>query len=217
MATTALTLHPPENFNLAIVDRQIKTTAKFSCYTVFQWTTNYIPLRSHNVHLGNEVRPLTHFLSWDCVYFISITWVTPALHIRSEMCMKMGTCRKFEQKRKAKQFFFYTIIITEKFGEYIWRMANEPLERNWRIIIWRLRHGYWLVQHWRCVHRKTSIWRFLIWWSTVKFSRYMVCSDTLLMCDLCHISRSFYSGSSSCFSPYFCIVDVDTSWFEHWT
>ncbi len=42
---TALTLHPPENFNLAFLirsnlpNRQIETTAKFSCYTVFafQW------------------------------------------------------------------------------------------------------------------------------------------------------------------------------------
>ncbi len=39
MATTALTLHPPENFDLAVFNlaingqiRQIKTTAKFSRY-----------------------------------------------------------------------------------------------------------------------------------------------------------------------------------------
>ncbi len=44
-------------------------------------------------------------------------------------------------------------------------LANEPFERNWRILIWRLRRGYYSNDG-CCVHRKTLIWR-----STVKFAR----------------------------------------------
>ncbi len=29
-----------------------------------------------------------------------------------------------------------------KFGEYYY-LADEPFERNWRILIWRLRRGYY--------------------------------------------------------------------------
>ena len=33
--------------------------------------------------------------------------------------------------------------ITGKFGEYYNYLANESFERNWQILIWRLRRGYY--------------------------------------------------------------------------
>ncbi len=55
---------------------------------------------------------------------------------------------------------FLTYRITGK----IWRvlyLANEPFERNWRILIWRLRRCYYSTDVAVC--RKSLIWRFLIW------------------------------------------------------
>ncbi len=53
VATTALTLHPPENFNLAIngPNRQIKTTAKFSRYTVHTVHTGRVQCLMHEARL----------------------------------------------------------------------------------------------------------------------------------------------------------------------
>ncbi len=45
----------------------------------------------------------------------------------------------------------------------IWRvlyLANEPFERNWGILIWRLRRCYYNTDV--AVHRKSLIWRFFI-------------------------------------------------------
>ncbi len=52
--------------------------------------------------------------------------------------------------------------IMGKFGEY-YILTNEPFERNWRILIWRLRRGYYSTD-------VASTGKLLVWRSTVKFT-----------------------------------------------
>ena len=54
--------------------------------------------------------------------------------------------------------------MTGKFGECYIILANEPFERYWRILIRRLRRGYYSIDV--AVHRKTLIWR-----STVQIAK----------------------------------------------
>ncbi len=58
-------------------------------------------------------------------------------------------------------------VVKQTMYNEIWRvlyLANEPFERYWRILIWRLRRGYYSIDV--AFHRKTLIWR-----STIKFAK----------------------------------------------
>ncbi len=75
------------------------------------------------------------------------------LSLLDEIIISKDVCVFISWNQKIIHEELQNCILELPYNGKIWRvlyLANEPLKRNWRILIWRLRRGYYVA-----VHRKT--------------------------------------------------------------